>query len=109
MQFYRYEEQAEEDSLSPPKLHCYEYSVEKETHCGYWIMPQVGFYRIKRRWVSKTARKRYAYPSKAEALSALIARKRRQKVICEYQIDMAIATIAVAENELLKLETGDVV
>lgn len=109
MQFYRYEEMMEEDSLSPPKLHCYQYSVEKETRCGYWIMPQVGFHGIKRRWVSKEARKRYAYPSKNEALKGLIARKRRQKVICEYQIDLAIATIAVAENELLKLEAGDVV
>lgn len=110
MQFYRYEEQAEEDSWAPPKLLCYEYSLERETIHGYWIVPQVGVYcRMRRRWVSKTARKRYAYPSKAEALTALIARKRRQKTICEYQIDLAIATIAVAENELLKLETGDVV
>lgn len=108
MQFYRYEERAEGDSWAPPKLYCYEYFVEKETSCGYWIMPQVGVYcRIKRRWVSKTARKRYAYPSKNEALKALIARKRRQKAICEYQIDLAVATITVAEKELLKLETGD--
>lgn len=107
MQFYRYEERAEGESWAPPKLHCYQYSVEKETPSGYWIVPQVGVCRIRRRWVSKTARKRYAYPSKNEALKALIARKRRQKVICEYQIDLAIATIAVAENELLKLETGD--
>lgn len=107
MQFYRYEEQAEEDSWAPPKLLCYEYSLERETIHGYWIVPQVGVYcRMRRRWVSKTARKRYAYPSKAEALTALIARKRRQKTICEYQIDLAIATITVAENELLKLETG---
>lgn len=109
MQFYRYEEQAEEDSLAPPKLLCYEYSLEKETSCGYWIVPQVGVHcRMRRRWVSKTARKRYAYPSKAEALTALIARKRRQKTICEYQIDLAIATIIVAEKELLKLEAGEV-
>lgn len=97
MQFYRYVESAED--VDHVRLLLSEFLMVKETHCGYWIDPIVGSYaRKKIRWVSKTARKRYAYPTKAEALDALIARKRRQKAIIYWQNEIADVTIAAAEK-----------
>ncbi|NTU49360.1 MAG: hypothetical protein HGA87_00435 [Desulfobulbaceae bacterium] len=100
--FYRYEEDAED--VDHVRLLLSRFSLVKETPCGYWVDPMVGSYaRKKVRWVSKTARKRYAYPTKAEALDALIARKRRQKAIIYWQNEIADATIAMAEQEKQKL------
>jgi len=71
-------------SLCLHTLHLY-----KETEKGYWI----GWYafnnRIKLReqaqWVSKTAKKRYAYPTKQEALTNFIKRTTRRVEILEYK------------------------
>jgi hypothetical protein len=52
--------------------------VEKETPKGYWIVEQ---HCAKRRWVSKYGRKRYAYPTKEEALRSL---RRRKELHVEY-------------------------
>lgn len=49
------------------------YMVVKETPCGYWIELHEGS-----RWVSATGKKRYAYPSIAEAIEGWQARKGRQ-------------------------------
>jgi len=55
----------------------------RETPCGYWVR-EPGWAK-KERWVSKTSCKRYAYPTKAEAKTAFIARRKRQLQIIAYQ------------------------
>lgn len=69
-------------------------TVVGETRCGVWLQQP----RDKRRWVSRTARAKFAYPTEAEALESLIARKRRQIAICDEQIDRAYAVIRLAEQ-----------
>lgn len=53
--------------------------MHKETPKGYWI-GFGGFHiadlRSECRWVSKTSKKRYAYPSKEEALVGFLHRKK---------------------------------
>ena len=57
------------------------FALDKETPCGYWIKDPdfFGSDLDDRRWVSKTARKRFAYPTRALAIKSFIARKRQQK------------------------------
>lgn len=110
--FYRYE--AHETSsvdqfgdvipkLVPnPKLTLYTYNLHKETPKGYWI--GYGLHcpdnlRSNSIWVSKTAKKRYAYPTKEEALNNYIKRTEiRLKILnwnawkCEIALKLAMET-----------------
>jgi hypothetical protein len=52
-----------------------EFKVIKETPCGWWI--EIWF-NSKNRWVSKTTIKKYAYPTKQEALIGYTKRKEKQ-------------------------------
>lgn len=74
--FYRYED----STYSGVRM--VEFNLIKETPEGYWIMD--GF---DKRWVSKTGKKRYAYPTQAEALTSYIARKSRQKELLTAQLN----------------------
>ena len=112
MQFYRYEavvyaSMSSDDGdygyssafRNSPKLVLHTYNLHKETPKGYWIGS--GFYapdmlRGYSRWVSKTALKRYAYPTKEEALNNYIKRtEKRIKILkthlwdCEYGLKLA--------------------
>lgn len=71
-----------------------EFPVTKETPCGYWI----DWWGTKK-WVSKTARKRFAYPTKEEAETSFIARKRCQIKILEGQLRQAKAALAIKNGE----------
>lgn len=110
MKFYRYTavEYATYDSLrdeyvSPlfpdPRIECTEYELVSETPCGYWIRQRYG----NKFWVSKTARKRYAYPTKQEALANYIARTKRYIQILSSRLDSAKVALARAERAA---ETG---
>lgn len=61
------------------------FEVLKETLCGYWIEKWPGA-RKHKRWVSSTAKKRYAYPTRKEAMINFKARKYRQKQLVEGQL-----------------------
>jgi len=110
IQFYRYEAVVYANMSSDdygyssafrnlPKLVLYTYNLHKETSKGYWIGH--GYYaphmlRGNSRWVSKTALKRYAYPTKEEALNNYIKRtEKRIKILianlgdCEYGLKLA--------------------
>jgi hypothetical protein len=99
MKFYRYEAivYAEHDYdgelVSPririPKIELRTYNLHKETPKGYWI--GYGHYapdmlRGNSTWVSKTAKKRYAYPSKQEALTNYIKRTEKRIGILKSQL-----------------------
>ena len=93
--FYRYEARTyavlgmDGDYESPkfpnPKIQLMTFNLHKETPKGYWI--GYGFYapdnlRANSTWVSKTARKRYAYPTKEEAMDNYIKRtEKRIKIL----------------------------
>lgn len=81
-----------------------EYKVIKETPCGYWIYPIHSNPDIHgngrspaslplSKWVSKTSRKRYAYPTPAEAMESFISRKLRQIALARAQIKLATGAL----------------
>ena len=80
-----------------PTLILNEYNLHKETPKGYWIgYGDLESYRSNSRWVSKTGKKRFAYPTKEEALINFIKRNemrvkilKRQTWSCEIAIDLA--------------------
>lgn len=74
------------------------YTVDRETPKGYWVrLPYV--YKGEK-WVSNYAKKRFAYPTKREALVSFIARKRRQLLILKYQLEKAEAASLMAKKML---------
>ena len=95
--FYRYEDIQYDHYVSVNEYHYY---LIKETPCGYWI----SYYRKghpfaldDKKWVSKTARKRFAYPTRMEAQISFKARKNAQIRILSTQLKRA-------KNALLDFE-----
>jgi hypothetical protein len=86
MNLYRYEDIVTGYIGSFPiiKVRLSEYYVTKETPKGYHI-----FSFPFRTWVSKTAKKRFAYPTKEEALMSFKLRKTRQISILKTHLDQA--------------------
>lgn len=78
-----------------PYLFCAAYKVVRETAKGVWI----DVYG-KERFVLSGAIKRYAYPTKDEALHSFIKRKERQMKILQAQLER-IATQLAATKEYL--------
>jgi hypothetical protein len=79
------------------------YSLFKETPKGYWI----GYGELQRlhsasRWVSKTARKRFAYPTKEEALESFIKRNEKRIKILKHLIEHC--EIAVMKGKKMKIK-----
>lgn len=82
---YRYE--GEQDShwmsFATYKIVLKTLQIIKETPKGYWIRDHVYW----KKWVSKDGRKRYAYPTKAEALVNFKLRKEKQRKILKARLD----------------------
>jgi len=73
------------------------FKITKHTSKGVWIAPGDMVYNSHTRWVSNSAKKRFAYPTKAEALESLHYRKYRQVEIVSWQLrcaEVALAQIA---------------
>ena len=115
MKFYRYEarEYAVLDidgeyvssAIPNPRIELRKFDLIKETPKGYWI----GFFLNKwnkephfKRWVSKTTRKRFAYPTKEEALTNYIKRTERRIKIMKRQI--LVAEIALGYAKVIKIQ-----
>ena len=98
MKFYRY---VEVNYESGPSLFINDYELLRETPKGYWIIDTIWEHHesveIYKKWVSKTARKRFAYPTKKEALENFKARKQRQIHILTYQLSDAKKALMLAE------------
>ena len=60
------------------------YTVISETLCGYHVQSYGD-----KRWVSKTSKKRLAYPTRDEAWTSFRARKTRQVAILKIQLELA--------------------
>ena len=73
---------------------------DNTTLLNHWIeerdMTYASVFREKR-WVSKSTKKRLAYPTKAEAQASFIARKRRQIKILTNQLECAKEVLFQAE------------
>ena len=90
MVFYRYENPGD-------RIHLYEYPFLKETPKGYWI----GVFFEGEKWVSKTARKRFAYPTKELALESFKARKNRQILLLTTQLIKSKKALIIAEDMIV--------
>lgn len=66
-----------------------EHKVIKETPCGYWIEEDDNWTLNDKKWVSKTSKKRFAYPSLEEAANNFILRKKRQIAILQAQVNIS--------------------
>ena len=108
-QFYRYEavQYAEHDmdgeyvqsAFPNPKVELREYNLFKETEKGYWIgYGKPGGFNGPQKWVSKTSKKRFAYPTKKEALTNFIKRNERRVRILKYQLDSCETAIFRAKE-----------
>lgn len=99
MKLYRYykwcsnETLVDYDGISYVKINAEEFEVVKETKCGYWIKVN-----LKPKWTSKTSKKRFAYPTKKEALENFIRRTQRNISINHYNIDFAQLALKEAEK-----------
>ena len=90
MILYRYDSWYSVDGVH---LSLSEHEVDKETACGYWIGGE-----FNKRWVSKTSRKRWAYPTPEEALDSFRMRKQRQIEILNSQIMKSKDALEAAMN-----------
>ena len=73
-----------------------DYNLIRTTEKGYWIKRHG-----KERWVSKNSKKRFAYPSKEQALENYVARKKRQIIILETQLNRAKTALYQAEKKII--------
>lgn len=93
-------------SLETVDVWCETYEVIKETPCGYWISDYKHHDPDKAirnkytwtKWVSKDGKKRYAYPTREEALHSFIIRKHRQIGHAERHLDFAKQSLKQAEH-----------
>lgn len=104
--WYRYEERRygvanefDEVVSTYVKLELIELKVSKVTPKGVWVMRF-----LSKKFVLTAANKRYAAPTKQEALESLLARKARQIRILESRMKEARETSVLAERELVKLK-----
>ena len=100
--FYRYEDVLLnwDYFLNKAKVEIYlnDYEMLRETACGYWINTS-GYGKSYERWVRKTSRKRFAYPTKYEALINFKHRKQRQIKLLEVNLSRAKAALDLCIKE----------
>jgi hypothetical protein len=82
-----------------PRVYLNSFMVVKETRCGYWIEAYEGL-----KWVSATGKKRFAYPTKDEAINSFHARKRRYLQILFEQARMTRVVLAINTSEYIDWE-----
>ena len=108
MKFYRYEvirgiSTHEGYPIPYPKLILNILHLIKETDKGYWIASSTSKFLqdLDKKWVSKTSRKRYAYPTKAEALHNCLKRWEFRKRLIKHQLENAETVIQLIKNQSL--------
>ena len=96
-------------TIPNPTVRFHEYDLYKETDKGYWIKYHCfNVNKIRRdcKWVSKTSRKRFAYPTKEEALMSFIIRQERRIAILEYNMENCISAVDKARKMMDKIKNG---
>jgi|GEM_PF-1282883 len=98
MIFYRYDDPLTDGCKAWERT----FTMVKETPCGWWIVGAGPYtWGEKKRWVSKTARKRFAYPTKEEAWTSYKMRKKRQVQIYEARLRRAKAFLCLERPEII--------
>jgi hypothetical protein len=107
-EFYRYESvrYAENEYASYLKVELRTYNLHKETPKGYWIGYGNGQYESGQKWnlksqsiwISKTSKKRFAYPTKEEAIHGFIARTQRRANILSSQLYVCNTALNLAKK-----------
>lgn len=88
-----------------PRVILMEYNLFKETLKGYWIGHGINIpekLKSNAHWVSKSAKKRFAYPTKQEALLNFIKRTERRIKILDWESWMC--KIAIENAKCIKIE-----
>ncbi len=102
MKFYRYEAVSYSGQFLPKiRIELRELNLHKETPKGYWIgygFVEEGFLRSHSKWVSKTGLKRYAYPTKEEAMTNYLKRTEKRIAILKRQLDDTKEAYIVAQK-----------
>lgn len=100
MKLYRYINYSELDAYDNliPILKLNTYNVFKETPKGYWFNDLFAYKRKFKRWVSKTAKERFAYPTQEEALFAFKKRKLSEISILQSRLSFAKKALILANN-----------
>lgn len=108
MNFYRYEavqyasmgldDEYVRSGFPNPRLELRTYNLFKETSKGYWIGYGTFHELCWKKWIPKVSRKRYAYPTKKEALTNYIMRTKKRIKILQYQIDSCKIGLDFAKN-----------
>ena len=84
-------------------LHFVEYGVTKLTPHGAWIeatdIMSLVYMKNPKRWINTTAFRRFAWPTKHEALQSFVRRKKCQQAILKAKLERANE----AEQKALKL------
>lgn len=111
MKFYRYEiveyttvgddGDYHTSSFPNPNLNLYEYDLHKETPKGYWL--NTGWFEGHHKWIPKESKRRYAYPTKQEALNNFIRRTNKRVKILTYQATSCRIGLSLAVVEQSKL------
>ena len=76
------------------------FRVQKTTPKGVWILAEHG----NNRFVLRDARKRFACPTKEEALASFIARKERQQHILQVRLERTVEALGLAKRKAEGLE-----
>lgn len=90
-------------SFPNPKVELRKYNLWKETPKGYWIgygTPDT--LRGRGKWISKTGKKRFAYPTKKEALNNFIMRNERRVKILSSQLESCKISINIAKKMFIE-------
>lgn len=102
MQFYRYVLEDVSESLGTlvipgVKVNLQEYNLVKETPKGYWINI-FNTHDGLSIWISKTSRKRFAYPTRMEALFSFKMRTQKRLKIARLTINLCEQALKQVEN-----------
>jgi len=107
-QFYRYEWTQyasldfDGDYVNPifpnPVITESTFYMVKETPKGWWISSRKYHNKTNDRWISKTSKRRYAYPTKKEAMNNFILRTKRRIKILQWTIDSCECALSKANQ-----------
>jgi len=105
MTYYRYDDDPFwDEEYNVIDLELKQYEVLSETKCGVWIkFTKIGHWEngkkfILEKGVNHFTRKRFAWPTKDEALISYIARKEKQIAILKNQLENAREFLAKAKE-----------
>ena len=113
MIYYRYNDPILFDEYTYGNIYLEEYEVIKKTPCGVWILfPDKNRWNTKNKkydlgkkfilerstWYKTITKKRFAWPTKKEALDSYVHRKTYQIGMLEYKLENAKTFLAKAKE-----------